>query len=233
MAVYAKIIPLLADRFRVIAVDNRNTGRSEQVRGRYEIAQAADELAGLIERLGASGAAVFGYSMGGMIVQELARRHPHLVGKLGLAGTLANTPAAELPAPVVTAGLAIARALDRISRSEVSWVRLQYLTKVGAVEPRHARYFWTQHMGRDPELYWLAGSASARFDSRGWIGSLGLETLVIINTDDQIVSHAAQYQLASLIPGATVVELAGARHEAPLTHADRIAAAIAGWAQPS
>ncbi|MDJ0925293.1 MAG: alpha/beta fold hydrolase, partial [Acidimicrobiia bacterium] len=77
---FHRVIPLLAERYRVIVPDLRNHGRSEWVRGRVEIADLADDVAGLLDAIGVSGATMLGYSMGGMVVQELARRHPRHVG---------------------------------------------------------------------------------------------------------------------------------------------------------
>lgn len=233
LVIYSKLIPLLATRFRVVALDNRNSGRSAEIRARYEIADAADDVAGVLEQLGLARVAVFGYSMGGMIVQELARRHPHLVGRMGLGGTAASVGRLrDLPRPAVAAAMAVARAFERITRHEISSVRTRYLMKVGAVAPEHGRYFWTQHMARDPELYWQAGSAISRFDARAWSGALDRAPLVIITTHDQLMPPDSQYELASLFEAADVVELAGARHEAPLTHASAMAEAITRWAAP-
>ncbi len=55
---------------------------------------------------------------------------------------------------------------------------------------------------------------------------IDVPTLVIITTADQLVPAAQQYDLALRLADASVLELEGARHEAPLTHANQIADAI-------
>jgi len=228
--IYGRMIPLLAENFRVIAFDNRNSGKSDRIRGRYEIADVADDIAGGLAALGVHTVSVFGYSMGGMIAQELAHRHPLLVRHLMLGGTGSYTGAPH-GAPIVAAqiGSLIARGAERVSRGEVSALRTKYLQHVGAISPEHARWYWTESINRDPELYWQAGFAVFRFDAREWIGRLAMPSLVIINCDDQLMPPAAQYNLAARLKNPEVVELGDARHEAPMTHAERITKEIAAF----
>lgn len=221
-----KIIPLLAERFHVIAVDQRNSGKSDYARARYEISDVADELAALIGVLDLGAVPVVGYSMGGMIAQELAHRYPHLVGRMVLGGTAATVTPTVVERYRVPALMLLGRTWDRISRAEFSWVRQRYLTMVGAVDPKHERWIWDSYMGRDVNMYYEGGFAVARFDSRRWVGRLDVDALVVITTADQLVDPSLQHELAELLPRAQVVELNGARHESPLTHAEPFAEAI-------
>ncbi|WP_326566654.1 alpha/beta hydrolase [Amycolatopsis rhabdoformis] len=86
---------LAARGFRVIRFDNRDAGRSQRMSGRvdvvrayllraapYSLADMADDTAGLLEALGVEQAHVVGASLGGMIAQTLAIRHPGRVRSL-------------------------------------------------------------------------------------------------------------------------------------------------------
>ena len=57
----------------------------------------------------------------------------------------------------------------------------------------------------------------------------GCRSSVVVPARDQLVPPSRQRATAALIPGAAVVEIAGARHEALFTHAPELAAAILGF----
>src|SRR5690606_5207116 len=109
---------LVARGFRVIRFDNRDIGLSQSfdhlgvpnvawaslrhalglpVRSHYALADMADDAARLLDVLGIAQAHVCGASMGGMIAQHLAARHPQRVKSLTLMMT--TTGARRLPGP--------------------------------------------------------------------------------------------------------------------------------------
>ncbi len=223
-AMWHRVLPRLAQDHRVLTIDLRGHGKSDRIRGRFEIADLADDVAAVLDAVGLGRVVVVGYSMGGMTAQELARRHPARVERLVLAATAAKP--VWPPRQLATAVLVIGRALARLDPVSVPRVVHRYLLSVGAVEARHAAWLWEELLDRDTDVYYESAFAINRFDARPWVGSLEVPTLCIIPTEDQLIPASLQRSTAALLSDAEVVELASARHEAVLTHADELAAAI-------
>ena len=221
---FHRIIPALAERFRVIVPDLRNHGRSDWVRGRVEISDLADDVAGVLDVLGISGATVLGYSMGGMVVQEMARRHPRHVGAMILAAT-ASRPISELRIPTRIA-FWLARAGLRLSTYEIARITGEVLYRTGAVKDNHRRWMHQALIKRDADLYYEIGTAVWRFDSRDWVGKLPQKTMIIIPTADEVVPPETQYELSSSLPDAELVELEGGFHESVLNRSGEYVEAI-------
>ena len=226
---FHRIVPGLSRRFRVIVPDLRNHGKSDWVRGRLEITDLADDLAGVLDAIGVSQSLVLGFSMGGMVVQEMARRHPRHVRAMILAGTAA-CPIAEMRIPTRVA-FWLARGGLRVSLHEIARGTGEVLHRTGAVRDDHRRWMHEALIRRDPDLYYEIGAAVWRFDSRAWVGKLPQPKMIIIPTADEIVPPETQYEMASLLPDAEVVELEGGLHESVLNRPAEYIEAITRFAE--
>lgn len=85
---YRGIIPRLAERFQVVAFDNRGVGQTDKPDIPYSIEMMADDTAGLLHALGITPAHILGTSMGGRIAAALALQHPQQVKSLILVSTV-------------------------------------------------------------------------------------------------------------------------------------------------
>jgi pimeloyl-ACP methyl ester carboxylesterase len=223
-ATWHRVVPHLAERFRVVSVDLRNHGKSDRIRARFDIGDLAEDVARLLDTMGLGPLPVVGYSLGGMVAQEMALASPGRVTGLVLGATAARP--VGLPRWLTVPAFVAARAVSRLDRFVLPRIAYTYLMRTGTVPREHGVWLWRTLLDRDTNLYYEAGFAILRFDARDRVSSLGVPTTVVITTEDQLVAPRLQRETASLIPDARVVELEGARHEAVLTHADEIAKAI-------
>jgi 3-oxoadipate enol-lactonase len=87
----------LKGRYRVLRFDTRGHGQSGAPAGAYTLEQLSDDLKALLDGLGIPATHFVGLSMGGMIGQVFALKHPAMVQSLVLCDTTSRYPAAAAP----------------------------------------------------------------------------------------------------------------------------------------
>jgi 3-oxoadipate enol-lactonase len=92
-----RVGPELAGDYRIILFDNRGMGRSDVPRGPYRIPLMASDARAVLDAAHIESAHVIGASMGGMIAQELALRHPERVRSLMLGSTTSRALLGKWP----------------------------------------------------------------------------------------------------------------------------------------
>lgn len=112
----------LSERYRVIVYDNPGIGGTTGPAGPYTSGLLADVAADLLRHLAVERAHVVGASMGGIIAQQLALRHPQLVGSLSLHATWARTD--PYLASLTRSWQVSARALSRLDLCRQLWLSM-------------------------------------------------------------------------------------------------------------
>src|ERR1700751_5620038 len=82
---FGPIMPALAERHQVIAVDLQGHGRTADIDRPIDIRLMADDIAALIDHLGLDRPDLVGYSLGGGVALQTAARHPGQARKLAAA----------------------------------------------------------------------------------------------------------------------------------------------------
>ncbi|NMO01631.1 alpha/beta hydrolase [Gordonia sp. TBRC 11910] len=200
----------------VLRVDARGTGRSRDLSTAYTIATLADDARSAMLDHGISSAVVVGWSLGGMVAQELALRYPEGVSKLILVGSVPPVPEMRLPmtrTPVLMARLAIPSTSARWQRGV--WA----LGGPGAAHehPEAMREFAVQ-LAAAGLSWWgpmLQSAAATTWRDPGRLSRITAPTTILHGTDDPVVPVSNARTLARLIPGARLTALPGVGHLVP------------------
>ncbi|MEW9549022.1 4-carboxymuconolactone decarboxylase [Nonomuraea sp. NPDC050783] len=203
----------LARTFRVLRFDLPGHGGAPPA----EVATVED-LAGLVlataDALGFDGFHYAGVSIGGAIGATLALRHPGRVRSLAMVCS-----SARFGEP----GAWHERA--RLVRAEGTGPLLGPTAGRWFAGPPRQELL-DDLAAADPEGYAACCDALATYDVRGELPAIKAPTLVVAGRDDPATPPAHARLLADGIPGATLVELAGAAHLAPADQPERVTAAL-------
>lgn len=198
-------IPVLARSFRVIAFDNRDTGRSGRVPWPYSVAQMADDAVAVLDSAREERAHVYGISLGSLVAQEVALRHPERVGALVLGASSAGGFAAYKPAPTSFAQTFLVRA-GGMGLEEAEWAAVPY-TYAERTRREHAARIGTDIAHRvssppEPLAYLHQAAAVATHDAYERLNQISTPTLVVHGEQDVFIPPANALVLAERIPGA-------------------------------
>ena len=221
----------LSGRFRCIVVEHRGHGRSEPTRGDYSTRLFADDAAAVCAQLGVEHAHVVGLSMGGLIAQALAVRHPALVDSLVLCDTGLGMK------PAMADWLRKAAEATRAhgfpdSRGVVPDTSPGWSTRTLAERPGIARNNVREAESADPDAWARAAIAVADHDLTGEIESVTAPVLLVWGAEDEVIRISSAEGLKRAFPGAELVVLPDAGHVANLEAPEAFDAAVtAFWDQ--
>ncbi|MGE3075263.1 MAG: alpha/beta fold hydrolase [Dehalococcoidia bacterium] len=207
---WAPQVPALAKHFRVITYDNRGAGRTSAPDKPYSIAAMADDLATLLDELKIEKANVLGYSMGGMIAQEFALKHPNKLEKLILLSSSAKLDGYSRV--VVQNFINIRR--SNMSRDQVTRATAPFVFSADLLDDqdRFERaiqatvdnpYFQQDH------AYIRQAQAVLAFDASGRSNGIKASTLVVASEEDTLLPPRNAEALSKLISGSKLVTLQG------------------------
>jgi pimeloyl-ACP methyl ester carboxylesterase len=242
----------LASRgFHVVRFDNRDIGHSTHLSGpppttgqllrrsrragRYTLADMAEDAARLLEELELAPAHVIGASMGGMIAQTLAARHPRKARSL--VSLMSNTGSQWSGRPAIRLYPMFLRRPPRGREAFIAEAE-RVFAQIGSSgvprNPEDIRRIAAASYDRDHDPDGPArqlGAIIASGNRTAELRSIAVPTLVIHGTADRLVSPSGGRATARAIPGARLMSIEGMGHDLPRAVWPRLIDAIAHAAQ--
>ena len=185
----------------------------------YLLDDMADDAAALLGALGIERAHIVGASMGGMIVQAMAIRHPkHVVSMTSIMSTTGN-PALPQAKPEAMAVLTTPAAEDREGRIAQGLASQKVIGSTGfpfdearfreRAEMAYDRCFYPAGMMRQMAAIMASPSRKEA------LGSVRVPSLVVHGDIDPLVPVEGGKDTAEAIPGAELLIIPGMGHDLP------------------
>jgi pimeloyl-ACP methyl ester carboxylesterase len=222
VAAFARQIPVLAERFRVLAVNPRGVGLSDAPAGDYDMATLAADAAAVVE----TPVHVVGASLGAAVALEMALLHPDRVRSLTLVTPLVTASPRLLAVLDAWCRLGREAPPETLARTLLPWLFSQSLLADAAARERIVRGL-AEIVARVPAATLERVAAALR----AWSGTrtaaltqIRAPTLVLIAGADLLTPDGEA--VATAIPGARRVTVPGVGHALGLEAAPEVNAAI-------
>lgn len=221
------LMEALPPGIRVIAITQRGHGDSSKPVGPYTTDAFVADAVAAMDKLGAPRAVIFGHSMGSVVAQRLAMKHPERVAGLVLEGAfpgLKGNPAAEGFYAAEIACLS-----DPIDRQ---FARDFQVSTIARPVPPPFLDLVTAEACKLPAHAWKAiFQDMMSFETTQELGAIRAPTLLLWGDQDSMVLRPDQDRLASGIRGAELVVFEGTGHDPHWEEPVRAAALIAAFIQ--
>jgi pimeloyl-ACP methyl ester carboxylesterase len=211
-----RTVDALAPTMRVITFDHRGIGQSDSLSYAYTTEAMADDAVSILDALAIGRVHVYGFSLGGMVAQQVGLRHPQRVQSLVLGGTHSGGRRAAFPDREV---IAFFRRRARMPSEEAAWASVPYnygprtrAEQVDRIAEDIERRLQNPFNEQAYQAQLLAGSLH---NCHGRLDRIRAPTLVVHGAQDRVIPVANAYISAKRVPGAQLKILERAGHLYP------------------
>jgi 3-oxoadipate enol-lactonase len=207
----------------VLRYDHRGHGGSAAPAGPYAMDDLVDDAARIVREWGRGPVAWIGLSMGGMVGQGLAARHPELVRALVVANSTAHYP--EAAQAVWRDRIATVRQNGLASIADLVMGRY-FLQDFRTARPEAEAAARATLLASDPQGYAACCHAVGTVDWREALPRIQAPTLVIAGDQDAGTPLAMSQAIVDAVPGARLAVIAGASHISAVEQPQAFAALV-------
>lgn len=199
------------EKFRIVRTDARGHGRSSSPAGEWRLADFIADLVQILDRLGIEKAHVAGFSLGGLLAQDLALAHPDRVAKIAIiAATAGRTPEQQAQ---VEERLAFIRSYPPGAYFDEIASKRWFTADFRARHPEVIAYARGIVTATDREGYMKAYEVWARSDLGADLHRIGHKTLVLTGENDLGAGPQVAGYIAEQIRGSHLIILPRVRHQ--------------------
>ena len=206
-----RFLERLAGFGRLILFDSRGTGLSDRVLETYTLEQEAADAVAVLDAAGSERAALFSYSVGGLVAAMLAAEQPQRVGALVMYASTARTswaPDYDFPLRVEEREALTERTIE--SWGQPNGETMALFAPSMADDPSLAEWFARlQRLAASPTEAHTIFKAMVDLDVRHLLPQIRVPTLIMHRPREHVWDVRHSRYLAERIPGAHYVELEG------------------------
>jgi 3-oxoadipate enol-lactonase len=211
-----RTVDALSPSMRVITFDHRGIGQSASVTYAYTTEGMADDAVSILDALDIDRVHVYGFSLGGMVAQQVALRHPDRVQSLVLGATHSGGRRMAFPEPDV---VAFFRRRAKMPSEEAAWASVPYnygprsrAELVDRIAQDIERRLQNPFKERAYKAQLLAASLHNCYRR---LERIRIPTLVVHGARDRVIPVANAHMTAEQVPGAQLKILQDAGHLYP------------------
>lgn len=226
-AMWFRLVPALAERHRVVRVDNRGAGLTGDVPGApYTVPLMAGDCLAVLDELDIEVVDVVGISMGGLIAQELALTEPDRLRSLCLVATHPGIAHAV----VDPEAMAMLMKRGEMTPEEAAEASVPFNYAPGTPRERIEQDWAVRFpLAASNEGYLAQVMGSSQWDGYDRLGSITTPTLVLHGELDRLVPAANGQRLAERIPGAELVLVPDANHIVMTDQPEQVEKVLLDW----